>query len=341
MQRKIAKVLPCRVAPLHDAPMETLQADIVVSDVAMDSPVAIEMLRVTLERYRKEQVPLLFILRDVNQQSIRRAIDLGASKILDAACPQHMLIATLSRLLSAESVSPSTAAEVTARSSLPSYAADARAVVGNMMDAARRNEIIAPDSIAAGADLVLDAIQSNSVRSWLEVVWTYDDVTYKHCLLVAGFAASFGLELGFSRNDSRRLTGAALLHDIGKAWIPKDILNKPGRLTEEEMQVMRTHSATGAELLVRQRRFGDDMISVVRHHHEYLDGTGYPGGLKANEIDDLVRMTTICDIYAALIERRPYKEPMSINEAFGILAGMTGKLDPASVRAFEAVIRHS
>lgn len=221
LQRKIAQVLPCRVAPLHDVPVEKVQAGIVVSDVALDSPVTIEMLRLTLERYRKKQVPLLFILRDVSQQSIKRALDLGASKVLDAACPQHTLLATLSRLLCAESMSPSPAAARTALSSLPSHVADTSAVLRTMMETARHHEIIAPDSITAGADSVLDAIRSNSVRSWLEVVWTYDDVTYQHCLLVAGLAASFGLELGFSRDDCRRLTGAALLHDVGKACTPQ------------------------------------------------------------------------------------------------------------------------
>ena len=120
--------------------------------------------------------------------------------------------------------------------------------------------------------------------------------------------------------------------------MPLDILNKPGRLSEEEMAIMRTHASVGFELLAKQGGFDGEILSVVRHHHEYLDGTGYPDGLKANAIIDLVRLTTICDIYAALIERRAYKSPMPAEQAFKIMWDMGGKLDADLLRAFQKLI---
>lgn len=170
----------------------------------------------------------------------------------------------------------------------------------------------------------------------LDLVWRFDNLTHQHCMLVAGLAGAFGGVLGFSEADRHLLTKAALLHDVGKARIPKEILNKPGPLDAAEMRVMRRHAEFGHAMLVGQG-YSDDVLAVVRSHHEALDGTGYPDGLKGKQIPDLVRLVTICDIYAALIERRPYRAPMSAQHAYGVLSGMTGKVDMAMLGAFRPV----
>ncbi len=100
---------------------------------------------------------------------------------------------------------------------------------------------------------------------------------------------------------------------------------------------MRTHAALGYDMLV-DSGFSPEMLQVVRSHHEMLDGSGYPDGLRAPEIPDLVRLVTICDIYGALIERRPYRAPMPGGEAYGIVQSMTGRLDPDLVTAFLPVM---
>ncbi len=165
----------------------------------------------------------------------------------------------------------------------------------------------------------------------------FDEATHQHCLLVTGLATAFATRLGFADLDSYRPTKAALLHDVGKTLISPAILNKPGRLTDEEMAVMRTHAALGYDLLVGGG-FSPEMLQVVRSHHEMLDGSGYPDGLRAPEIPDLARLVTICDIYGALIERRSYRAPMPGGEAYGILRSMTGRLDADLVAAFHPVM---
>nr|WP_246527066.1 HD-GYP domain-containing protein [Plastoroseomonas hellenica] len=207
-----------------------------------------------------------------------------------------------------------------------------------MFDAAATGEPVSPELLEQGSDAVLDSVRQADIRTWLDVVWNHDDVTYQHCLLVAGLAAAFAQKLGFRDQDQRLLSQAALLHDIGKAQVPLDILNKPDRLTPEEMAVMRTHPVVGHELLLRQPGFDPRLLDVVRHHHEYLDGSGYPDGLRGAEISDLNRLTTICDIYAALIERRAYKPPLSPDHALSIMVEMGGKLDQALLHAFRAVV---
>ena len=133
---------------------------------------------------------------------------------------------------------------------------------------------------------------------------------------MTGLAVAFGQELGVSRADRQRLSFAGMLHDIGKARIPLAILEKPGRLDEAEMAVMKKHPQYGLDALGTVSGLSSEMLDMVVHHHEYLDGSGYPHGLLANEISDLVRMVTISDVFGALIERRSYKPPLSGDAAY-------------------------
>jgi HD-GYP domain-containing protein (c-di-GMP phosphodiesterase class II) len=127
---------------------------------------------------------------------------------------------------------------------------------------------------------------------------------------------------------------AATLHDIGKARIPLSILDKPGRLDPDEEEI---NPVIGHDLLKGMSGITPDILDGVRHHHEYLDGSGYPDGLKGGQISDLVRLLTISDIFAALVESRAYRPPMAREAAYEILCGMEGKLEGALVRAFRNV----
>ena len=185
------------------------------------------------------------------------------------------------------------------------------------------------------------AVTDAGIRRWLDVVWTYDDATYQHCLLVTGLAAEFAACLQFAKNDQERVIKGALLHDIGKARIPLGILNKPGALTNDEVTVMRSHVQIGHEILRGQGDYEPELLEIVLRHHELLDGSGYPDGLTGGKINDIVRLVTICDIYAALIERRPYRAPIEPARAFEILQGMTGKLEGPLVGVFAQVAEKS
>jgi putative nucleotidyltransferase with HDIG domain len=173
--------------------------------------------------------------------------------------------------------------------------------------------------------------------TWLDEVRRYHEGTFQHCLLVTGVAAGFGLEIGFNSVDVARLGIAATLHDIGKARIPLAILDKPGRLDPAEDEIMRRHPEIGYDLLKDVSGMTPEILDGVRHHHEYLDGSGYPDGLTASKISDLVRLLTISDIFAALIEARPYRAPMPRHTAYQILCDMGGKLEGSLVKAFRNV----
>src|SRR5262249_38511531 len=156
---------------------------------------------------------------------------------------------------------------------------------------------------------VLKAIKHSSLREWLTTVGCHHEASYRHCLFVTGFAVAFAQHLGMREDDQRRLARAALLHDVGRAFVPTDILDKPDGLTEGERAVVRDQPGRGHEALSKQGGFPAEMLDVVLHHHEFLDGTGYPEGLSGKQISDIVRLTTIVDVYAALVENRAYRIP--------------------------------
>jgi putative nucleotidyltransferase with HDIG domain len=184
---------------------------------------------------------------------------------------------------------------------------------------------------------IIDNIAQNGLSAWLDDVRRYHEGTFQHCLLVTGIAIGFAMQTKFAEPDVKRLGIAATLHDVGKAHIPVSILDKPGRLDPSEEEIMRRHPTIGYEMLKDIPDISADVLDGVRHHHEYLDGSGYPDRLPAGQITDLVRLLTISDIFAALIESRSYKLPMSRQDAYKILCDMDGKLEMPLVKAFRPV----
>jgi len=191
--------------------------------------------------------------------------------------------------------------------------------------------------IVEAENKILKAIRHSSLREWLTTVGCHHAGSYRHCLFVTGFAVAYAQHLGMRDDDQRRLARAALLHDVGKAFIPVAILDKPGPLTLEEMDEMRQHPRRGYDALTAQGGFPPEMLDVVLHHHEFLDGTGYPDGLSGNQISDIVRLTTIVDIYAALVEKRAYRLQFTHAKAFGMMEEMGDKIDQHLLHAFRPV----
>jgi len=206
-----------------------------------------------------------------------------------------------------------------------------------IFEAAMSGGLLDVRSVDAAGEAVVSGIDEDGLARWIDVVRRHHSQTYQHCLIVTGVAVGFARHLGFSRADKQRLAAAGLLHDIGKAHIPVEILEKPGPLDEAELAVMKEHPLLGLEALQSSPGLPAEMIDMVVHHHEYLDGSGYPHGLQGNEISDLVRTITVADIFGALIERRSYKPALTGAAAYEILQQMGGKLDRDLVREFRAI----
>jgi putative two-component system response regulator len=171
------------------------------------------------------------------------------------------------------------------------------------------------------------------------VVESRDRYTGSHCKRLGLYAARIGRHLKLGEEDLRILQLGGVLHDLGKIAVPDAVLNKPGKLTPEEYDIMKSHSAVGSELL-RNLRTLERVLPLVRHHHEKLDGSGYPDRIGGKEIPLLVRITSVVDVFDALHTRRPYKDPFPLEKCFSILKEETrrGWWDPEVVDALQKVI---
>lgn len=297
-------------------------ARLIIADIHLPHSDSIERLKRTLATAREPGTPLLYLFHGNQKRGEAQATMLGASKCLSAMSAASVLMKAVEALAPAPSV-PMTPVE---------HVEAAREAFASLFTPTGP----AHDLVDQGTAIVNRALRDMRVGNWLSLVATFDDVTHRHCLTVAGLAAAFATTLHFKEADAHLLTKGALLHDIGKARIPLEILNKPGPLTVPERKVIAQHARIGFEML-EGKGYSDIEMQVVRSHHEVLDGSGYPDGLRGDQIPDLVRLVTICDIFAALIERRAYKAPMGARTAYGIMRDMTGKLDMDLLRAFSPV----
>jgi putative two-component system response regulator len=162
-----------------------------------------------------------------------------------------------------------------------------------------------------------------------------DPCTGDHCGRLSAMAKNFGSYLGLSDGDITALQRGGVLHDIGKLGIPDHILLKPGKLSDEEMAVMRTHTLIGYKLC-EPLKTTSTALPIIRGHHERWDGTGYPDGLAGEDIPYLARIFQILDIYDALRSERPYKKSFSKEKSLAILweEEQSGLLDPSLVKQF-------
>jgi putative nucleotidyltransferase with HDIG domain len=273
----------------------------------------------------------IFLIDQKERLYTVQAYALGATRVLISPVKQANLLAQLVDRKPCET-SPKDAFDGARE------AAQAGAIaIGAMFSAVLSGKPIDVRGAKGAAGGIADNIAEDGLSSWLETVRRHHEGTYQHCLLVTGIAVDFGLSLGMAKRDIERLYSAAMFHDIGKAKIPLAILDKPGRLDAEERAQIETHPAAGYDVLRGNASISLEILDAVRHHHEFLDGSGYPDALCDASISDIVRVLTISDIFSALIEQRPYKPTMPREQAYEIVRGMRGKLEMPLVAAFRDV----
>lgn len=153
---------------------------------------------------------------------------------------------------------------------------------------------------------------------------THDDYTYMHSVAVCALMISLSRQLGMDERQTRDAGLAGLLHDMGKALMPIEVLNKPGKLTDDEFRIMRSHPVRGHELLLEGGTASEGVLDVCLHHHERMDGTGYPHRLPGDQISLMARMGAVCDVYDAITSNRPYKNGWDPAESIRKMAEWRG-----------------
>jgi putative nucleotidyltransferase with HDIG domain len=162
----------------------------------------------------------------------------------------------------------------------------------------------------------------------------HDDYSYMHSVAVCALMVALERQLGGDTQACREAGAAGLLHDIGKALMPLALLNKPGRLTESEFEIIRGHAESGHALLRDGQGASAHTLDVALHHHERMDGAGYPHGLAGEQISRIARMGAICDVYDAVTSNRPYKAGWDPAESIARMASWKGHFDSRLFAAF-------
>lgn len=204
-------------------------------------------------------------------------------------------------------------------------------------DLIEKGEPLAYTHVQDACTPLIESVQNNDFQHILGGVKDHDNYSYVHSLRVGTILSLFGYNMGLRGDDLCMLASGGLVHDIGKMFIPFEVLNKPGKLDDAELKVMRSHVDRTSEYLSHCPTMPRGVSIIAEQHHEKLNGKGYPRGL--TELNDLARMAAIADVFGALTDRRCYKPAMEPEEALKIMTGpMNDELDQHLLGLFREML---
>ena len=213
----------------------------------------------------------------------------------------------------------------------------AKQAVVSMFQEVRMGNAISAES----AGELVDEISSSVIRNpgaliSLARLKTADDYTYMHSVAVCALMVALARQLGLGEKETREAGMAGLLHDLGKAVMPIKVLNKPGKLTDDEFRIIKSHPVEGHRLLTESKKVSDIVLDVCLHHHEKIDGSGYPDKLTGDQISLYAKMGAVCDVYDAITSNRPYKTGWDPAESIRRMTGWSrkGHFDDLVFQAF-------
>jgi putative nucleotidyltransferase with HDIG domain len=215
----------------------------------------------------------------------------------------------------------------------------AKQAVTSMFQEARMGRAIPAGEAAALVDEISGSVLRNP-SALLSIVRlkNKDDYTYLHSVAVCALMVALGRQMGLEGEALRSVGGAGLLHDIGKMAIADEVLNKPGRLTDSEFDLVKTHPERGWEILQASEISDATVLDVCRHHHERVDGTGYPDRIQGEPLTLFARMGAVCDVYDAVTSDRAYKKGWEAAEAIRKMAEWKGHFDERVFQKFVKVV---
>lgn len=186
--------------------------------------------------------------------------------------------------------------------------AQSKQAVISMFQEARMGKAVDSKAAQEMVEEISDSVSRNpGALISLARIKTADDYTYMHSVAVCAMMVNLAKQLGLDDLQTRLAGMAGLLHDLGKVMIPIEVLNKPGKLTDAEFAVIKTHPTEGHRLLLLNSQVDPLVLDACLYHHEKMDGSGYPKGLKGDEISLMAKMNAVCDVYDAITSNRPYK----------------------------------
>lgn len=212
---------------------------------------------------------------------------------------------------------------------------ESKIAVASMFKDARLGKVVNAEAVMPMVDEIAASIKRNAGALISMVrLKTQDDYTYMHSVAVCAMMTALAKELALSDAETRQAGLAGLMHDIGKAAVPLDILNKPGALSDAEFTAVKLHPEKGHALLLQANIDDPVTLDVCLHHHEKMDGTGYPNRLKGHEISLFAKMAAVCDVYDAVTSNRPYKTGWEPGVSLQRMAQWKNHFDETVFKAF-------
>lgn len=203
---------------------------------------------------------------------------------------------------------------------------DARRQVNDIFDRVKTGAAMDPQELSGTMDAMVNSVFRNrDAMGWLARMRSKDDYLYSHSLATSVWALTFGRHLGLDKETLKILGTGAMLLDVGKTRIPDRLLNKPGALNPTEWKLLQLHTRYGAKLIAQGDKVDPRLVAMVEQHHERFDGSGYPSGLKGDEIPLVARLAGIVDAYDAMISERSYSKAKSAYDAVRELMRQSGK----------------
>ena len=296
--------------------------DLVILDIYMPPPDGLTLLREIRHEYPFLAVLMLTAFSDAETAST--AMREGATDYIVKPYPNAQLVSRIERAIE--------------RSQLLRERAEAQDLLEQRVNEQTQKLRAQSKQLSQMLERVLVTYQA-TLKALEAALDVRDQSAPGHCRRVAKLAVQLATRLGFSGNDLVILEHGALLHDIGKMGIPDLILMKPGPLTTEEWVTMRRHPEIGCDI-VGHIDFLHEALPIIRHHHEYFDGSGYPDGLRGKEIPILARIFAVADSFDAQTHKRPYNTVRTVEVALQEIQSESGsKYDPRIVQEFTAMIR--
>lgn len=268
--------------------------------------------------------------------------DVEVLKRIQQSGTREVWIETGKSRVQAPQTTPSSAIDDTAPASLDKEVLRARAICGRARNAvmamfteARMGQAMDVDNV----QLLVEEISSSILRHphaliSLSRLKTSDEYTYMHSVAVCALMVALARRMGLPDDQVREAGVAGLMHDVGKMMIAPQVLNKPGRLTHDEFEIMKAHPELGLKILKENQPVAATVMDVCLHHHEKVDGSGYPHGLKGDQISIFARMGAVCDVYDAITSDRPYKKGWGVAHSIREMASWKGHFDDVVFQSF-------
>ncbi|WP_322515265.1 HD domain-containing phosphohydrolase [Rhodopseudomonas palustris] len=327
----VAEVEVVSTAELPQAPSRDLSG--IVVDINLRSAESVQRIKQRLLGRDYQPFPRLFVLADELHHGSMQAWALGATDTIARPFDSRDLLA---RIRAAFPDASEITADARAEAMSQGIAA-AHGVLVRIFERLPAGKPLSYQDVLQAEGSILKAIRRTSLREWLAAVGRHHNESYRLALFATGYAVAFAQHLGMREEDQRRLTRAALLFDVGKAFVEVGLLDNVDALQGERMRKFREHPRLGYDALAAEGSFPRETLDVVLHHHELLDGSGYPDALHGDQISDIVRITTIVDIFTSLVAQRKNHIPLMPLQAFCRMEQMDGKIDQRLLQAFRPV----